>query len=69
MKLYNDHYELLFLIKNIFNGWGKVDYEYIASMEGSIIEASSCDMPYGREWRTIMDLHEWIITWEFTSTS
>jgi len=48
MKLYNDHYEFLFLIKNIFKEWGKIDYEYITSMEGSIIEACSCDMPYDR---------------------
>jgi len=66
MKLYNDHYEFLFFLANIFKEWGKIDYEYIASPEVTIIEASSCDMPYDREWRTIMDLHESVITTEIT---
>jgi len=69
MKLYNDHYEFLFFLKNIFKGWGKTDYEYITSLEGTIIEDCSCDMPYDREWWTLMDLHEWVNQQEFTSTS
>lgn len=69
MKLYNDHYDFLFFLKNIFKEWGKFDYGDITSLEGTIIEACSCGMPYDREWRTFMDLCEWTIQQEFTSTS
>lgn len=47
----------------------KIDYEDIISLEGATIEASSCDIPYGREWRTLMDLYKWAIQQGFATVS
>lgn len=59
VKLYNYQYVFLFLLNNIFKEWGRIDYQDISSLEGAIIEAWACDIPYNREWRTIMNLYEW----------
>lgn len=69
MNLYNNHYDVLFFPKNIFMEWRKIYYGDITNLKGTIIEAWSCDIPYDREWRTLMDLNKWAPQWGFTLES
>lgn len=49
------------MLKNIFKEWGRVCYDAITNLEGTILDAWPCDIPYVKEWKTLMDLYKWAI--------
>jgi len=53
MKLYNEYFEMLFFIKDIFRKKIRINYEGSSNLESSIIEAWFCDIPSGKEWRIL----------------
>lgn len=43
--------------ESIFKEQGKVDYELVMTLEGTILDKQSCDIPLGKEWRGMLNLY------------